>query len=139
MAPTTTTTATVTVGGGTTVDNLNVLDAIKTNDTNGVEYIYWSDISTFLTTSTNATQSQTIQQEFSGGQLFLTFSVSNSYYTIGYSTATQKYFVELTDALGHPTGSVDTTTGLSASASLYSALTGTNSLFSALTNLGFTS
>ena len=48
MATTTTTTATVTVGGGTTVDNLNVLDAIKTNDTNGVEYIYWSDISTFL-------------------------------------------------------------------------------------------
>ncbi|MGY4286168.1 hypothetical protein ACVWXO_005388 [Bradyrhizobium sp. LM2.7] len=54
-------------GNGTTVDNLNVLDAIKTNDTNGVEYIYWADISSFLTTSTNATQNDNNPTGISGG------------------------------------------------------------------------
>ena len=44
MATTTTTTGTVTVGGGTTVDNLNVLDSSKTNDLSGVEIITWSEV-----------------------------------------------------------------------------------------------
>lgn len=107
-------------GNGTTVDNLNVLDAIKTNDTNGVEYIYWADISSFLTTSTNATQTTTIQQAFQAGQLLLTFQVGANYYTIGYNTASSVYyqsnlgtgfFLEQTDQYGKAIGQFDPITG----------------------------
>src|SRR6266851_287612 len=118
---TTTTTGTVTVGGGTTVDNLNVLDAIKTNDTNGVEYIYWSDVSTLLLSTTNATQTTTIQQAFQAGQLLLTFQVgSSSYYTIGYNNPSSAsyqfsistgFFLEQTDQYGKAVGQVDPITG----------------------------
>ncbi|WOH56056.1 DUF4347 domain-containing protein [Bradyrhizobium sp. BWC-3-1] len=107
-------------GNGTTVDNLNVLDAIKTNDTNGVEYIYWADISSFLTTSTNATQTTTIQQAFQAGQLLLTFQVGANYYTMGYNTASSVYyqsnlgtgfFLEQTDQYGKAIGQFDPITG----------------------------
>jgi hypothetical protein len=107
----------------TTVDNLNVLDAIKSNDTSGVEYIYWSDVAAFLTTSTNATQTVTIQQEFQAGQLLLTFQSGSSYYTIGHGAA--GYYIEITDQYGAAVGQVDPYTGsqVTSSASLPAALT----------------
>jgi len=73
----------------TTVDNLNVLDSLKTNDVGGLKVITWADISNFLTSNTNATQTATMQQAFANGQLFLTFYVESlsSYYTIGHSTS----------------------------------------------------
>ncbi|WP_128971309.1 DUF4347 domain-containing protein, partial [Bradyrhizobium tropiciagri] len=136
-------------GNGTTVDNLNVLDAIKTNDTNGVEYIYWGDISTFLTTSANATQTVTIQQAFQAGQLLLTFQVGSNYYTIGYNSAASVYyqgtlatgfFLEQTDQYGTPVGHFDAITGQTVSGSpqtLISGFTGAISNFvSQINNLG---
>ncbi|WP_271597220.1 Ig-like domain-containing protein, partial [Bradyrhizobium sp. CCBAU 45384] len=136
-------------GNGTTVDNLNVLDAIKTNDTNGVEYIYWSDISTFLATSTNATQTVTIQQAFQAGQLLLTFQVGSNYYTIGYNSAASVYyqsslatgfFLEQTDQYGTPVGQLDAITGQTVSGSplaLISGFTGAIPNFiSQINNLG---
>ncbi|MHC2335486.1 Ig-like domain-containing protein [Bradyrhizobium sp. USDA 4454] len=136
-------------GNGTTVDNLNVLDAIKTNDTNGVEYVYWGDISTFLTTSTNATQTVTIQQAFQAGQLLLTFQVGSNYYTIGYnsvasvyyqSTLATGFFLEQTDQYGTPVGHFDAITGQTVSGSpqaLISGFTGAISSFVLqISNLG---
>ncbi|MGY4320558.1 uncharacterized protein YdeI (BOF family) [Bradyrhizobium sp. JR3.5] len=133
-------------GTGTTVDNLNVLDAIKTNDTNGVEYIYWADISTFLTTGTNATQTVTIQQAFQAGQLLLTFQVGTSYYTIGYNSSSSVYyqsglgsgfFLEQTDQYGKPVGQFDPITGqvvTGAQQALLSGISGSISDFVAKVN-----
>ncbi|WGS19721.1 Ig-like domain-containing protein [Bradyrhizobium sp. ISRA463] len=118
---------------GTTVDNLNVLDAIKTNDTSGIEYIYWADISTFLTTSTNATQTVTIQQAFEAGQLLLTFQVGSSFYTIGYNSTASVYyqsglpagfFLEQTDQYGTPVSQFDPITGQTVTGSAQPLLEG---------------
>src|SRR6266446_126543 len=85
MATTTTTTTigTVTVGGGTTVDNLNVLDASKTNDLSGMEVITWSEVySALFATAKLSTQSQTLFDAFNAGSLKLTFQLNSTDYTI---------------------------------------------------------
>src|SRR5262249_39259746 len=123
---------------GTTVDNLNVLDAVKTNDTNGVEIITWQDVVTLLTTSTNATQTVTIQQAFTNGQLTLTFAVGPKYFTIG--CAGSSYFIEQTDQYGFD-GQVDPYTGQSVAYAPKLTYTSLTSLINAAnsTDFGFTS
>src|SRR5438067_9136674 len=102
MATTTTTTA-PTVGGGTTVDNLNVLDTSKSNDTGGNEFITLLEVATALFPTTNATQTLTIDSSFWSGGLRLTFSIGGQYYTIWGATSSsnaQSIQIAQTDALG---------------------------------------
>src|SRR6266404_106411 len=81
--PTTTTISPVTVGGGTTVDNLNVLDSSKSNDLGGVEIITWSEVCSALFSTTKlSTQSQTLFDAFNAGSLKLTFLLGSTDYTI---------------------------------------------------------
>src|SRR5712692_2005731 len=100
MATTTTTTATV--GGGTTVDNLNILDGVKSNDLGSLEIITWADVAAALGSTTNATQTQTIQLAFANSQLSLTFQLGANYYTIDHTTA--GYVITQTDQYGFQSG-----------------------------------
>ena len=103
---TTTTTTTATVGGGTTVDNLNILDTSKTNDLGSLEIITWADVAAALGSTTNATQTQTIQSAFTNGQLNLTFQLAaNVYYTIDHTAA--GYMIIQTDQYGFQSGQFD--------------------------------
>jgi hypothetical protein len=98
-----TTTTTATVGGGTTVDNLNVLDTSKTNDLSGTEYITLQEVANALFPTANATQTLTIDSSFWSGGLGLTFSVGSQYYTISGATSltgTHSIQLALTDAFG---------------------------------------
>src|SRR5258707_10444868 len=108
---TTTTTGTATVGGGTTVDNLNVLDTSKTNDTNA-EIITLLEVANALFPTTNATQTLTIDSSFWSDNLRLTFSIGNSYYTIwGATSPTNSHSIQIaqTDALGNYTSALTAT------------------------------
>ncbi|WP_018260350.1 Ig-like domain-containing protein, partial [Methylobacterium sp. WSM2598] len=100
--------ATQTTSNGTTVENLNVLDTNTANDVGGKEIITWSEVSAFLTSTTNATQTQTLQSAFSAGSLALTFNLGNNvYFTIKHTSA--GYVIVQTDQYGYVpgTGPVD--------------------------------
>src|SRR6266849_9483057 len=138
MATTTTTTATV--GGGTTVDNLNVLDGIKSNDLGSLQIITWADVAAALGSTTNATQTQTIQTAFTNGQLSLTFQlVANVYYTIDHTTT--GYVIAQTDQYGFQSGQFDVYTNQLVSFATAPTLppnlqSPTTSLSAFLTNVG---
>ena len=55
----------------TTVENLNILDTSKTNDTAGVEYIICKRSLNALFSTTNATQTVTINNTFWSNHLKL--------------------------------------------------------------------
>src|SRR6266481_7705063 len=112
------TTTTATVGGGTTVDNLNVLDTSKTNDTGGTEYITLQEVANALFPTSNATQTLTIDSSFWTGNLRLTFSIAGATYTI-WGAGTGTIDIASTDSLGNYT--TTTLTPLSSPLTLDSA------------------
>src|SRR6266852_7282088 len=140
MATTTTTTTTATVGGGTTVDNLNILDGVKSNDLGSLEIITWADVAAALGSTTNATQTQTIQYAFANGQLNLTFQLAtNVYYTVDHTTA--GYVIAQTDQYGFQFGQFDVYTNQTVSFATAPTLptnlqSPTTSLSAFLTNVG---
>ena len=92
--------ATTTTNNGATVDNLNVLDTSTADGTN----ITLLEVANALFSTTNATQTVTIDTAFWNGQLGLTFAVSNqsstSYYTL-YGAGIDAFTLVQTDSLGN--------------------------------------
>src|SRR4029079_16283137 len=91
----------------TTVENLNILDTSKTNDTAGVEYITLQEVLNALFSTTNGTQTVTIDNTFWSSNLRLTFKIGTStYYTIS-ATSLDHFVVTQTDqywgGVGGPT------------------------------------
>src|SRR5436190_18939728 len=74
--------ASTTTNNGATVDNLNVLDTLTTDNLGGAQIIELQDIANALFPSTNATQTLTIDNAFWTGNLRLTFQVGSKYYTL---------------------------------------------------------
>jgi hypothetical protein len=115
---------------GTTVDNLNVLDTSKTNDTSGVEWITLQEVANALFPTTNATQTLTIDSSFWSGNLHLTFETSPGsgiYYTI-WATSAGSFDLAQTDQLGNYNSS------LVASASFNDTATTTSTKISSFLN-----
>ncbi|MBZ9848180.1 Ig-like domain-containing protein, partial [Mesorhizobium sp. CA14] len=73
-----------TTNSGATVDNLNVLDTLASDNTGGTQIIELQDIASALFPSTNATQLQTIDNAFWSDNLTLTFQAAGTghYYTL---------------------------------------------------------
>src|SRR6266581_4724680 len=108
--------ATTTTSNGATVDNLNVLDTITADNTGGVEIIELQDVANALFTSTNATQTLTIDSAFWAGNLKLTFQVGNTgtYYTLA-ATSQNNFTLVKSDAYGNSLATPITFSATSAS------------------------
>ena|SRR5258708_4042549 len=74
--------ASTTTSNSATVDNLNVLDTLTSDNVAGAQIIELQDIAYALFPSTNATQIQTIDSSFWTGNLRLTFQVGSQYFTL---------------------------------------------------------
>ncbi|MEH2568849.1 Ig-like domain-containing protein [Bradyrhizobium sp. AZCC 2289] len=96
---------------GTTVDNLNVLDTSKTNDTGGTEYVTLQEVANALFPTTNATQTLTIDASFWTGNLRLTFSIGGATYTI-WGAGTGTIDIAQTDSLGSYASALTSTSSL---------------------------
>src|SRR5437868_1037911 len=94
--------ASSTTNNGATVDNLNVLDALTSDNFGGAQIIELQDIANALFPSTNATQTLTIDTAFWTGNLKLTFQVANTgfFYTLS-STSLDNFTLVQSDNYGN--------------------------------------
>ncbi|WP_181182948.1 Ig-like domain-containing protein, partial [Mesorhizobium sp. B3-2-1] len=105
---------------GATVDNLNVLDAIATNNTGGAQIIQLQDIASALFAATNATQLQTIDAAFWTNNLTLTFlsASTGQYYTL-WATSLNNFDLVQSDNYGNPLAGASAITFSANSASTF--------------------
>src|SRR5437899_4494154 len=94
---------TSTTSNGATVDNLNVLDTLVSDNTGGTQIIELQDIAYALFATTNATQLQTIDNAFWTDNLTLTFQAAGTgqYYTLS-ATSLDNFSFAQSDHYGSP-------------------------------------
>ncbi len=127
--------ASTTTNNGATVDNLNVLDALTSDNLAGAQIIELQDIAYALFPSTNATQTLTIDSAFWTGNLRLTFQVGGKYFTL-WGVSQGNFDLVQSDAYGTALNSAPLVTfGASSASSFLSAfLTNVNLVATGLTS-----
>ncbi|WP_143748512.1 Ig-like domain-containing protein, partial [Mesorhizobium carmichaelinearum] len=109
-----------TTSNGTTVDNLNVLDSLASDNTGGTQIIELQDIAYALFATTNATQLQTIDTAFWTDNLTLTFQAAGTgqYYTL-WATSLDNFSLVQSDHYGNPVAGAPAVTFSANSASAF--------------------
>ncbi|SIO49174.1 hypothetical protein SAMN05443247_06378 [Bradyrhizobium erythrophlei] len=127
--------ASTTTNNGATVDNLNVLDALTSDNLAGAQIIELQDIAYALFPSTNATQTLTIDSAFWTGNLRLTFHVGSKYFTL-WGVSEGNFDLVQSDAYGTALNSAPLVTFSASSASsfLSAFLTNVNLVATGLTS-----
>src|SRR5216683_851821 len=110
--------ASTTTNNGATVDNLNVLDTLTSDNLAGAQIIELQDIAYALFPSTNATQIQTIDSSFWTGNLKLTFQVGSKYFTL-WGVSQGSFDLVQSDSFGNALNSTPPITFTATSASSF--------------------